>query len=126
MRTKKSKTKNRNTRNRNTRNRIKGGGTSISNTSLTSVEENMGSNENSHTQIVSQMQEINIHLGQINNAIRACCNSNRIPVANLVENQRSPVISGVEVDNFTNPPGSNQGSNQWSENTPYASGHVLS
>lgn len=69
MRTKKSKTKNRKNRNRITRNRIKGG--TYSNHTINTIE--TASNEDN---IVSQMQEINIHLGEITNAIRACCNSN--------------------------------------------------
>ena len=49
-----------------TRNRIKRGA-ALNNTMETASNEH---------EIVSQMQEINLHLKQITNAIRACCNSN--------------------------------------------------
>lgn len=78
MTTKKSKIKK--LKNRKTKNRIKGGG------NTNSVHSNIGENVESN-KIVTQLQEINIHLGQITNAIMACCNSNTNPVTNQVVEQ---------------------------------------
>jgi hypothetical protein len=91
MTTKKIKTKN-----RKTKNRIKGGG------NTNSVHSNVGENVESN-KIVTQLQEINIHLTQITNAIMACCNSNTNPVTTQVV---EPDANG-------------------SEFTPYASGNDL-
>ena len=65
MRTKKSKIRNRKTR-------IKGG-------SMRGVLRDVGREEN---KIVSQMEEINVHLSQITNAIRACCNHENVSELN--------------------------------------------
>ena len=65
MRTKKSKIRNRKTR-------IKGG-------SMRSALRDVGREEN---KIVSQMEEINVHLSEITNAIRACCNHENVSELN--------------------------------------------
>jgi hypothetical protein len=63
MTTKKSKIKTKNLKNRKTKNRIKGG----------SIRSNERENQIDENPILSRIDEINLHLGEITNAIRACC-----------------------------------------------------